>query len=378
MASDDDSTGSFPAHGGEVRLLRLGDEGPAVTDVQRRLERVAGSGVIDGPAPAVDGRYGPATFGAVRSFQRARGLAADGIVGPETWRSLTEAAYAPGDRLLWHASRLMRGDDVRDLQHRLNRLGFDAGPEDGLFGRLVRAAVEEFQRNVGLPVDGVVGPSTVAALRRSHRDHQSGGLAVGVRQREALRRLSGRGLVGARVLVDPARGGEDPGRTGPAGAREAEVTWDIARRLAARLAARGATAIFSRGPDTGPTGGERARQANALDVDVVVSIAANAHDTPRAKGAATYYFGAPTFVSEPGRQLAERVQEAVVADGWRPDCGIHPMTWPLLRETRMPSVVVHPGFLTSPEDEEALADPQRQDSAAAALTSAVERFLTGD
>jgi len=378
MAADDDSTGSFPAHGGELRLLRLGDEGPAVADVQRRLERVAAHGTSDALAPMVDGRYGPATFGAVRSFQRGRGLAADGIVGPETWRALTEAGYALGDRLLWHASRLMRGDDVRDVQHRLNRLGFDAGPEDGLFGRLARAAVEEFQRNVGLPPDGVVGPTTVAALRRSHRDHQSGGLAVGVREREALRRLSGRGLVGARVLVDPARGGDDLGHTGPAGACEAEVTWDIARPLAARLAASGATAIFSRGPHTGPTGGERARQANALDVDVVVSIATNAHDTPAARGAATFYFGVPSYVSEPGRQLAERVQEAVVADGWVPDCGVHPMTWPVLRETRMPSVVVQPGFLTSPEDEGALTDPKRQDSAAAALTAAVERFLNGD
>src|SRR3712207_6890176 len=33
-------------------------------------------------------------------------------------------------------SRMMRGDDVRELQHRLNQLGFDAGAEDGIFGPL--------------------------------------------------------------------------------------------------------------------------------------------------------------------------------------------------------------------------------------------------
>src|SRR3712207_9348100 len=94
-------------------------------------------------------------------------------------------------------SRMMRGDDVRELKHRLNQLGFDAGAEDGIFGPLARAAVEEFQRNTGLVVDGVAGPQTLAALRRLLRGHQSGGLAVRAREREWLRGLRGRTLSGA-------------------------------------------------------------------------------------------------------------------------------------------------------------------------------------
>jgi peptidoglycan hydrolase-like protein with peptidoglycan-binding domain/DNA invertase Pin-like site-specific DNA recombinase len=54
---------------------------------------------------------------------------------------------------------------VRALQRRLRALGQRPGPVDGLFGPLTRAAVERFQRSVGLAVDGIVGPHTRRALR---------------------------------------------------------------------------------------------------------------------------------------------------------------------------------------------------------------------
>lgn len=353
----------------EDRYIRLSDHGDAVRDLQSRLRRAGYDDLT------VDGTFGPATLEAVRHFQRARGLAADGIVGRETWRALTESGFRLGDRLLWHASMPMRGDDVRELQHRLNRLGFDADQEDGIFGPLARAAVEEFQRNVGLAVDGLAGPATVEALRRLHRGHQSGGLGVRARQREALRQLAGRGMVGARVLLDPARGGDDDGRLGPGALREADLTWEVARRLEGRLGARGAAVALTRGPRNGPTASDRARTANELDVDLVLSIAVNAHHSPMASGSASYYFGSPSFTSEPGLLLAQRVRDALVGDGWLPDCGVHPMTWPLLRETRMPTVVVEPGFITSPRDVAALTDPARLDRLAGALARAIVGFL---
>lgn len=321
------------------------------------------------------GLFDDATREAVRLFQQARGLAADGIVGPETWRALVEAGYALGDRLLWHSRRLMRGDDVRDLQRRLNQLGFDAGAEDGIFGHLARAAVSEFQRNVGLKVDGTAGPQTIEALRRLQRDHQSAGLAARAREREWLRRLAGRGLTGARVLIDPAHGPDDPGHRGPSGVTEAALTWEIATRTAARLSALGAYVVLSRGPASGAAPSHRARLANEQGADLVLSIALNGLDTPTASGAATYYFGTQAFVSEAGYQLAQHVQHAVVDAGWGPDCRTHPMTWAILRETRMPAVVIEPGFLTSPDAERRLTDPAAQDALAGALALAIGAFL---
>ena len=61
---------------------------------------------------------------------------------------------------------MLRGDDVADLQLRLNALGFDAGREDGILGDETHGALSEFQRAAGLPVDGICGPTTIAALDR--------------------------------------------------------------------------------------------------------------------------------------------------------------------------------------------------------------------
>ena len=348
--------------------IRLGDDGPAVSDLQRRLARLSEPGL------EVDGVFGERTLERVRRFQREHGLAADGIVGPETWRRLVEAGWTLGDRLLYQRRLMLRGEDVRELQQRLSLLGFDAGPEDGIFGPLVREAVEEFQRNAGLEVDGVAGPATVAALRRLHRDHQRGQVSR-LREREALRTLTHRGLAGARVVIDPAHGPDDPGFSGPGGALEHELTWEIARRLTARLAARGVQAVLSRGRTTSPAPADRARFANEQGADLLVGIALSGHHSPAACGSSTYYFGSSTFVSETGELLADLCQRELAGAGWLPDGRIHPVTWTILRETRMPAIVVEPGFLTSARDEERLRDPHGQDTVAEAILHGITRFF---
>ncbi len=175
--------------------------------------------------------------------------------------------------------------------------------------------------------------------------------------------------------MDPSHGSHDPGPVGTAGATQAEVTWKIAALLTARLRALGADIVLSRGPRTTPSGSDRARLANELAVDVVVSVGVNALGMPAAQGAATYYFGAEQFVSEAGRRLADLVQDAMVAAGWLPDCRTHPMSWAILRETRMPAVVAEPGFITSPDDERRLSDAGCQRRLADALALAVDRFF---
>jgi len=118
--------------------------------------------------------------------------------------------------------------------------------------------------------------------------------------------------------------------------------------------------------------------ANEQGVEVVVSIGLNALNAPVASGSATYYYGVPRFLSEGGLRLAHLVQDAVLQAGGVPDCRVHPMSWSILRQTRMPAIVTEPGFITSPTDEQRLLHPARQDRLAEALVEALERFFQGD
>ncbi len=80
--------------GASAPLLQSGAKGPAVRDLQALL-------TADGIKVETDGTFGAATVAAVRQLQTARGLASDGIVGPETWASLFERSYTvqPGQTI---------------------------------------------------------------------------------------------------------------------------------------------------------------------------------------------------------------------------------------------------------------------------------------
>jgi uncharacterized protein (TIGR02594 family) len=81
--------------GSSMPTLRQGSRGPAVTDLQSRL---AAAGFSPG---AADGIFGPLTDTAVRSFQRARGLGIDGIVGPQTWGAFGTSTSVPRPYIPW-------------------------------------------------------------------------------------------------------------------------------------------------------------------------------------------------------------------------------------------------------------------------------------
>ena len=57
-----------------------------------------------------------------------------------------------------------RGDAVKQLQTNLNKLGFNCGTADGIFGVKTEAAVKAFQKAYGLAVDGIAGPATLGKI----------------------------------------------------------------------------------------------------------------------------------------------------------------------------------------------------------------------
>lgn len=77
--------------------------------------------------------------------------------------TITTVAMAAnlGDRALYMWSS---GDDVAQLQRKLNTLGFWAGNVDGIYGSKTKNAVIRFQRAKGIKADGIAGPQTFSAL----------------------------------------------------------------------------------------------------------------------------------------------------------------------------------------------------------------------
>jgi N-acetylmuramoyl-L-alanine amidase len=106
------------------------------------------------------------------------------------------------------------------------------------------------------------------------------------------------------VVVDAGHGGEDHGARGPKGLLEKDLVLDLARRLAARLAAQDLTIVMTRDADRFVSLNERTRHANDADADLFVSIHANASKLRDVAGIETF-FASPEATDEAARALAQ-------------------------------------------------------------------------
>jgi N-acetylmuramoyl-L-alanine amidase len=294
--------------------LRLGDGGESVRDLQGRLNALGYDWTDD-----VQGSFGVATEQAIRVFQAERGLRRDGVCGNQTWSALVEAGLGLGDRLLYYKRPALRGDDVAELQRHLGALGFDAGRVDGIFGPQTDLALKDFQHNVGLTVDdGILGPETLRVLLRVNGRANGSDVVAEVRERQRLLEAP-RTLIVRRVVV---------GETGGLAALA-----DSVRRALARS---GCSVFTLHDPDESVQAG----QANRLRGEVYLGLRLESE----APGCGTDYFvGYNGIGSEGGRRLAETVQAVLPAVLAIPDRGVRGMRLPVLRETRMPAVLVELG-----------------------------------
>ena len=294
-----------------MRLYRLGDEGTAVRDIQDRLSALGFTSSVD-ERPV----FGERTMAAVKEFQRAKGLDIDGIVGPNTWRSLYEAGYRLGDRILFFRRPMIRGEDVSELQSRLNTLGFDSGKVDGIFGPASELAVLDFQHNRDLPEDGKAGPAVVTEIHLVTRGEMKEGRQA-VREREWLRRLPAT-VAGARVYLDASNRDE----------AEAQSTWAAASAAALRLQELGGLPVLSRSQDTALPERVRALRANRLGSDLIIAFQISSDDSN-----CVFYFGSEHSSSAAGKMLAEAV--AASTEGV-----VEARASAMLKETRAPAAVV--------------------------------------
>jgi len=264
----------------------------------------------------LSGGFGEGTRSAVEAFQSAQSITPDGTVGGETWRTMVDAGYRLGDRLLYYRLPMLHGDDVSSLQRDLNALGFDAGIGDGIFGADTLRAVMDFQQNRGMAEDGIVGTVVAEELSLMTRATKKLGRDV-VRERVWLSTLPPN-VAGQRIFVDPFCRDD----------METSASWKAATAAVGILRELGAHAVLSRSVDTRPPERNRARHANEVAADMVIGFA-----LPRTDSPGVFFFASPISRSESGEALATGI-------AGRLGLGAVGRVTPILRETRATAVVV--------------------------------------
>lgn len=122
-----------------------------VMDIQTKLEK------LNFYKGKIDGIYGKLTEDSVKKFQEENKLHVDGIAGPKTLSLLQVNKEVNKFELT--------KDMIKKLQKELNKLGLYRGLIDGIYGRLTKEAVIEYQKIHKLNVDGIVGPITLKSLK---------------------------------------------------------------------------------------------------------------------------------------------------------------------------------------------------------------------
>jgi peptidoglycan hydrolase-like protein with peptidoglycan-binding domain/DNA invertase Pin-like site-specific DNA recombinase len=239
-----ESVGSAPIQkAGNESLARgsgygVPDEARRVNKLQQTLRRLGWS-----PGP-IDGLFGPRTEAAVVRFQRAAGLAADGIAGLRTSRALRLAKPRPL-RVGAGYARPEGSPRVRSLQARLRGLGLRPGPLDGRFGPRTQAAVMRLQAAAGVPLDGLVDASTRRLLANAGPILRRARLGAGARGRQPNAGSPGQAnrTNKAGLTAPPTR----EGATRPAGSDDSgSTTLNLPLLIAAAVLAALAGALLGR------------------------------------------------------------------------------------------------------------------------------------
>ena len=183
---------------------------------------------------------------------------------------------------------------------------------------------------------------------------------------------------GARVVLDPGHGGDDPGASNEAaGLGERELVLDIAQRTARLLEAAGTSVALTRTDSaTGYANTPRGIIANLCHGAVYVSIHLNSFGEPEPNYAKTFW-----GIAEKDEAFAGVMQAALVR-GLQPgtdlgDSGLEVLENGGLLTARMPAILVEPVFLSNPEEAARLADPggARREAIARAIADGIAEWF---
>ena len=155
--------GGTPASGGNAgTTLKLNSQGTKVSQLQTDLKQLGYY------YAEITGNFGEKTEAAVKAFQKAKSLTADGVAGTKTLNAIAAAVDKAGGSSSGSSSTNMKlgstGTAVSALQQNLTTLGYYYGDVTGHYGNLTQQAVKKFQKAKGLTQDGVASTATLNAI----------------------------------------------------------------------------------------------------------------------------------------------------------------------------------------------------------------------
>jgi N-acetylmuramoyl-L-alanine amidase len=209
------------------------------------------------------------------------------------------------------------------------------------------------------------------------------------------------------VVIDAGHGGHDPG-TAHYGLKEKALALDIARRLRTHLQGAGLTVVMTRETDRFIPLSSRPAVANRLSADLFVSVHINANHNRRVSGIEVYYpresvvsaaapwppsitsseLGTPsTSVKQilwdlvlrrtrfQSRRLASSICRSM-RDGLAAPCrATKPARFVVLREARMPAVLVEVGYVTNRDEAVRLGNSAYRQAAAQAIAQGIVSYI---
>ena len=175
------------------------------------------------------------------------------------------------------------------------------------------------------------------------------------------------------VVIDPGHGGPDPGAIGIGGIREADVVLEVSKVVKNLLSEKGVKVSLTRKYEYDLDLPPRVSFANNTDADIFVSIHANASRGKRRdiNGLETFYYRGWR-----GRLLAKKIQKQIlrVSPG-SPDRGVKQGRFYVIKNTRMPAVLVEIGFLTGRLDARRLEKITHRKRLAYAIAKGILEYL---
>lgn len=180
------------------------------------------------------------------------------------------------------------------------------------------------------------------------------------------------------VVIDAGHGGPDHGaKARQPYCEEKRITLQTARLVKKYLSQLGYHVIMTRSTDDFISLDKRVEVANKAGSELFVSIHFNSCRNPTAKGIEVYFCDAVGFPAKTtsSRRLATLVLTQLIRRTHAVSRGVKKQNFYVIRETKMPAILVEAGFISNPQERAQLKDPEHVDQIARAVADGVDQYF---